>query len=42
MEILAIQDLKKSFGRKTVLCGLGLSVSEHSIFGFIDIFTKDL
>ncbi len=35
MEILAIQNLKKSFGSKKVLCGLDLSVPEHSIFGFI-------
>ncbi len=35
MEILAIRNLKKSFGSKEVLCGLDLSVSEHSIFGFI-------
>ena len=35
MEILAIRDLKKSFGSKEVLCGLDLSVPEHSIFGFI-------
>lgn len=35
MEILEIQDLKKSFGGKEVLRGLDLSVPEHSIFGFI-------
>ena len=35
MEILAIQALKKRFGSKEVLCGLDLSVPEHSIFGFI-------
>ncbi len=35
MEILAIRDLKKSFGSKEVLRGLDLSVPEHSIFGFI-------
>lgn len=35
MEILSIQDLKKSFGGKEVLCGLDLSVPEHSIYGFI-------
>lgn len=35
MDVLAIQSLKKSFGGKDVLCGLDLSVSEHSIFGFI-------
>lgn len=35
MDILSIQNLKKSFGSKEVLCGLTLSVPEHSIFGFI-------
>lgn len=35
MEILAIRDLKKSFGSKEVLRELDLSVPEHSIFGFI-------
>ena len=35
MDVLAIQNLKKSFGSKDVLCGLDLSVPEHSIFGFI-------
>ena len=35
MDVLAIQNLKKSFGSKKVLCGLDLSVPEHSIFGFI-------
>lgn len=35
MNVLAIQNLKKSFGGKKVLCGLDLSVAEHSIFGFI-------
>lgn len=35
MDILTIQGLKKSFGEKQVLCGLDLSVPEHSIFGFI-------
>lgn len=35
MEVLVIQDLKKNFGSKEVLCGLNLSVPEHSIFGFI-------
>lgn len=35
MEVLAIQNLKKNFGSKEVLCGLDLSVPEHSIFGFI-------
>lgn len=35
MDVLAIQNLKKSFGSKEVLCGLDLSVPEHGIFGFI-------
>lgn len=35
MDVLVIQNLKKSFGSKEVLCGLNLSVPEHSIFGFI-------
>lgn len=35
MEVLEIQNLKKRFGSKEVLRGLDLSVSEHSIFGFI-------
>lgn len=35
MDILVIQNLKKHFGNKEVLCGLDLSVPEHSIFGFI-------
>lgn len=35
MDVLSIQNLKKSFGSKDVLCGLDLSVPEHSIFGFI-------
>ena len=35
MDILTIQNLKKSFGSKAVLCGLDLTVPEHSIFGFI-------
>ena len=35
MDILAIQNLKKKFGSKEVLCGLDMSVPEHSIFGFI-------
>ncbi len=35
MDVLAIQNLKKNFGSKEVLCGLDLSVPEHSIFGFI-------
>ncbi len=35
MDVLKIQNLKKSFGGKEVLRGLDLSVPEHSIFGFI-------
>lgn len=35
MDVLVIQNLKKNFGSKEVLCGLNLSVPEHSIFGFI-------
>lgn len=33
--MLKITGLHKSFGDKKVLCGLNLSVPEHSIFGFI-------
>ena len=35
MDVLTIQNLKKNFGSKEVLCGLDLCVPEHSIFGFI-------
>lgn len=35
MDVLTIQNLNKNFGSKKVLCGLELSVPEHSIFGFI-------
>lgn len=35
MDVLAIQDLHKSFGGKEVLRGLTLSVPQNSIFGFI-------
>ena len=35
MDVLAIQGLKKCFGKKEVLRGLDLSVPEHSIFGFV-------
>ena len=35
MDMLTIKGLRKSFGDKTVLDGLDLSVPEHSIFGFI-------
>ena len=35
MDVLTIQNLKKNFGSKEVLCGLDLSVPEHGIYGFI-------
>ena len=35
MDVLAIKNLKKSFGSKEVLCGIDMYVPEHSIFGFI-------
>lgn len=35
MDMLQITDLKKSFGDKTVLDGLSLTVPEGSIFGFV-------
>ena len=35
MDMLHITDLCKRFGDKEVLCGLNLSVPEHSIYGFI-------
>ncbi len=35
MDVLTIQNLKKNFGSKEVLCGLDISVPEHSVFGFI-------
>lgn len=35
MDVLEIRNLKKSFGSREVLCGLDLSVPEHSIYGFI-------
>ncbi len=35
MEILRINNIKKSFGDKDVLMGLDLSIPEHSIFGFV-------
>lgn len=35
MNMLDIKGLKKCFGEKQVLCGLDLTVPEHSIFGFI-------
>ena len=35
MDILSIQNLKKSFGEKEVLRGLDLTVPQNSIFGFV-------
>lgn len=35
MNVLEIRGLEKSFGDKSVLRGLDLSVPEHSIFGFV-------
>ena len=35
MGMLRIENLYKRFGDKEVLCGLNLSVPEHSIFGFV-------
>lgn len=35
MEMLTIANLKKRFADKEVLCGVDLSVSEHSVFGFV-------
>ena len=35
MDVLTIQNLKKNFGSKEVLCGLDFSVPEHGIYGFI-------
>lgn len=35
MDILRIDNLKKRFGDKQVLCGVSLSVPEHSVFGFV-------
>lgn len=35
MDVLQIKNLTKRFGNKEVLCGLDLSVPEHSVFGFI-------
>lgn len=37
MNVLEIKNLRKSFGSKDVLRGLDLSVSEHSIYGFVGI-----
>lgn len=35
MDMLRITGLRKRFGSKEVLCGLDLTVPEHSVFGFI-------
>ena len=35
VDILTIQNLKKSFGEKKVLHGLDLTVPQNSIFGFV-------
>ena len=35
MEMLTIANLKKRFAEKEVLCGVDLSVPEHSVFGFV-------
>lgn len=35
MDVLSMQNLRKNFGGKEVLCGIDMSVPEHSIFGFI-------
>lgn len=35
MDILRIENLEKRFGDKPVLCGVSLSVAEHSVFGFV-------
>ncbi|NMM92928.1 ABC transporter ATP-binding protein [Bifidobacterium oedipodis] len=35
MDVLSIHNLRKSFGGKEMLCGIDMSVPEHSIFGFI-------
>lgn len=35
MDMLAITNLQKRFGDKSVLKGLDLSVPEYSVFGFI-------
>ena len=37
MDMLQITDLHKRFGDKEVLCGVNLSVPEHSIYGFIGV-----
>lgn len=35
MDVLTIKNLQKRFGDKEILCGLDLSIPEHSIFGFV-------
>jgi len=35
MDMLTIKNLKKRFSNKDVLCGVNLSVPEHSVFGFV-------
>lgn len=35
MDVLKIKGLRKRFGAREVLCGVDLTVPEHSIFGFI-------
>jgi ABC-2 type transport system ATP-binding protein len=35
VNVLEITQLKKSFGKQTVINGLSLSVPEHSVFGFV-------
>lgn len=35
MDMLTINNLKKSFGSKDVLCGINLSVPANSVFGFV-------
>lgn len=35
MNVLTIENLHKSFKKKNVLCGLNLTVPEHSVFGFV-------
>lgn len=35
IDVLNITNLSKSFGDKAVLCGLSLTVPEHSVFGFV-------
>ena len=35
MDVLTIKNLQKRFGDKEILCGLDLSIPEHSVFGFV-------